>query len=144
MLPFSTNIILCVIEFFSVVLLHVAYALSQYGPEKAALISIGFLPALLTVLLYRVIRDERIVIRCFYVTENVTVNPNDKDALVDRILATAVFVKDAVSGEEKCLFKAGTKLHPHDIDDLIAQNVAEISVIKLNARIMVMNDHFRE
>ena len=53
MLPFSTNIILCVIEFFSVVLLHVAYALSQYGPEKAALISIGFLPALLTVLLKR-------------------------------------------------------------------------------------------
>ena len=72
MLPFSTNIILCVIEFFSVVLLHVAYALSQYGPEKAALISIGFLPALLTVLLYRVIRDESIVIRCFYLTMIIT------------------------------------------------------------------------
>ena len=68
MLPFKTNIILCVIEFFSVVLLHVAYALSQDGPEKAAFISIGFLPALLTILLYRLVKNERIVIRCFYLS----------------------------------------------------------------------------
>ena len=68
MLPFRTNIVLCVIEFFSVVLLHVAYALSQYGPEKAAFISIGFLPALLTVLFYRLLKNERIVIRIFYLS----------------------------------------------------------------------------
>ena len=72
MLPFKTNIILCVIEFFSVVLLHVAYALSQYGPEKAALTAIGFLPALLTVLLYRLIKNEQIVVRCFYITMIIT------------------------------------------------------------------------
>ena len=72
MLPFKTNIILCVIEFFSVVLLHVAYALSQYGPEKAALTAIGFLPALLTVLLYRLIKNEKIVVRCFYITMIIT------------------------------------------------------------------------
>ena len=69
MLPFKTNIILCVIEFFSVVLLHVAYALSQNGPEKAVLISIGFLPALLTILFYRLFRrNEKIIVRIFYVS----------------------------------------------------------------------------
>ena len=72
MLSFSTNIVLCVIEFFSVVLLHVAYALSQYGPEKAALIAIGFLPALLTILLFRLVKNEKVVIRCFYLTMVVT------------------------------------------------------------------------
>ena len=77
-------------------------------------------------------REE--IISCFYVTENIAVNPKDKDSLVDRILAKAVFVTDEATGEKKCLFKAGTKLHPHDIDDLLVQNVAEISVIKLNAR----------
>ena len=69
MLPFKTNIILCVIEFFSVVLLHVAYALSQDGPEKAAFISIGFLPALLTILFYRLFhKNEKIIVRIFYVS----------------------------------------------------------------------------
>ena len=72
MLPFRTNIVLCVIEFFSVVLLHVAYALSQYGPEKALLIAIGFLPALLTILFYRLVKNERIVIRIFYLSMIVT------------------------------------------------------------------------
>lgn len=72
MLPFRTNIVLCVIEFFSVVLLHVAYALSQYGPEKAIFISIGFLPALLTILFYRLVKNERIVIRIFYLSMIVT------------------------------------------------------------------------
>jgi len=68
MLPFSTNIVLCVIEFFSVVLLYVAYAFSQYGLEKALFVSIGFLPALLTILLYRFVQNEKLVIRIFYLT----------------------------------------------------------------------------
>ena len=72
MLPFKTNIVLCVIEFFSVVLLHVAYALSQDGPEKAAFISIGFLPALLTILFYRLMKSEKMIIRIFYLSMIVT------------------------------------------------------------------------
>ena len=72
MLPYSTNIVLCVIEFFSMVLLYVAYAFSQYGIEKALFISIGFLPALLTILLYRFVRNEKLVIRIFYLTMVIT------------------------------------------------------------------------
>ena len=75
-------------------------------------------------------REE--IIRCFYETENVEVNENSKDSLVDKVLASAVIVKEG--DEEKKLFRAGTKLHPHDIDDLLVQNIKEICVIKFDAR----------
>ena len=77
-------------------------------------------------------REE--IIRCFYVTENVKVDPAKKEELVDRVLATAVKIKDSESGEEKVLFRAGEKLHPHEVDDLISQNVKEICVIIFDAR----------
>ena len=75
-------------------------------------------------------REE--IIRCFYQTENITVDEAKKDSLVDKVLASAVIIKDG--DEEKKLFRAGTKLHPHDIDDLLAQNIKEICVIKFDAR----------
>ena len=76
-------------------------------------------------------REE--IIRCFYKTENVKVDAKNKDSLVDRVLATAVKIKDE-NGEEKVLFRAGEKLHPHEVDDLITQNVKEICVILFDAR----------
>ncbi|MBB5227013.1 DNA-directed RNA polymerase subunit beta [Treponema ruminis] len=75
-------------------------------------------------------REE--IIRCFYQTENITVDEAKKESLVDKVLASAVIIKDG--DEEKKLFRAGTKLHPHDIDDLLAQNIKEICVIKFDAR----------
>ncbi len=76
-------------------------------------------------------REE--IIKEFYKTENIAVSESEKDNLVDKVLAKAVLVKDE-NGEEKKLFRAGTKLHPHDIDDLLAQNIKEINVIKFDAR----------
>lgn len=72
MLPFRTSILVSIIEFFSVVLLHVVYALNQFGVEQALYTSIGFLPVLLTVLLYRTIKSENTIVRCFYVTMTLT------------------------------------------------------------------------
>ncbi len=72
MLPFSTSVWLSIIEFFSIVLLHVIYALNAYGAEKALLISIGFLPVLLTLLLFRTIKNENVIVRCFYITMTIT------------------------------------------------------------------------
>ena len=78
-------------------------------------------------------REE--IIKAFYMTETVKVDEGSKDSLVDKILATAVIVKDESSENgEKKLFRAGTKLHPHDIDDLLVQGISEINVIKLDAR----------
>ncbi len=75
-------------------------------------------------------REE--IIKCFYVTEDVTVDAKNKDSLVDKVLAKPIDVEE--DGETKRLFRAGTKLHLHDVDDLIAQNIKKINVIKFNAR----------
>ena len=75
-------------------------------------------------------REE--IINCFYKTEVMKVDESAKDSLVNKVLAQAVIVKDG--DEEKKLFRAGTKLHPHNIDDLLAQDVKEICVIKFDAR----------
>ncbi len=76
-------------------------------------------------------REE--IIKCFYVTEDVTVDAKNKDSLVDKVLARPIDIDDE-DGEKKRLFRAGTKLHLHDIDDLIAQKIEKITVIKFNAR----------
>ncbi|MCF0241273.1 MAG: DNA-directed RNA polymerase subunit beta [Treponema sp.] len=78
-------------------------------------------------------REE--IIRCFYQVEETDVKDTQKsrDALVDRVLADAVFIKDE-NGEEKRLFNAGTRLHPHDIDDLVANKITKITVIKFDTR----------
>ena len=78
-------------------------------------------------------REE--IIRCFYDTENIEVKTDvaSKDDLVDKVLADAVIIKDE-NGEEKRLFNAGTKLHPHDIDELIANEIKEICVIRFDTR----------
>ncbi len=72
-------------------------------------------------------REE--IISCFYDTENISVSDSaeSRELLLDKVLAKAVFVNE--DGEEKKLFPAGTKLHPHVIDDLIANKIKEINVI---------------
>lgn len=77
-------------------------------------------------------REE--IIRCFYETEDIHITPSKKDSLVDKVLASAVYATDKDSGEEKKIFRAGEKLHPHDIDDLLSQGIKDITVIKFDAR----------
>lgn len=78
-------------------------------------------------------REE--IIRCFYAVEKATVSDNAevREGLVDRVLASAVIVTDE-NGNEKRLFNAGSRLHPHDIDDLLANNISEIDVINFNTK----------
>ncbi|MBQ1197417.1 MAG: DNA-directed RNA polymerase subunit beta, partial [Spirochaetaceae bacterium] len=78
-------------------------------------------------------REE--IIRAFYDVEKVDVKDSaeEKEALVGKVLADAVFAKDLESGEEKRIYRAGEKLHPHDVDELILHGVTEITVIKFDA-----------
>ena len=78
-------------------------------------------------------REE--IIRCFYAVEKATVSDNAdvREALVDRVLASAVIINDE-NGNEKRLFNAGSRLHLHDIDDLLANNITEIDVINFNTK----------
>ena len=78
-------------------------------------------------------REE--IIRCFYSTEEVKVvdSIEAREALIDRVLASAITIKDE-DGEEKRLFNAGVRLHPHDIDELVANKIDQISVIKFSTK----------
>ena len=78
-------------------------------------------------------REE--IIRCFYLTEKVSVDSSaeGKELLIGRVLAEAVLIKDA-DGEEKKLFRAGDKLQSHNIDELIENDIAELTVIQFDTR----------
>ena len=77
-------------------------------------------------------REE--IIRCFYDVDDIDVKDDSasKDALVDKVLATAVIIKDENGDEKRC--NAGTKLRPSDIDTLIASKVEKITVIRFDTR----------
>ncbi len=74
------------------------------------------------------------IIRCFYATttEKVSEDRNRREKLVGKILATAVYIKDE-SGEQKKLYRAGEKLHPHNIDELVMNKVTKVNVIDFEA-----------
>lgn len=77
-------------------------------------------------------REE--LINLFYETETVRVTSGAREKLVDRVLSKAIILKDKESGEEKRLFNAGSRLHPHEIDDLLANKIDSIEVIKFDSR----------
>ncbi len=75
-------------------------------------------------------REE--IIDAFYKTESVSVSEAKKEELTNKVLARAVFVKDG--DEDRRIFRAGDKLSLSDVENLIAQGVSEITVIKFDAR----------
>ncbi|HUX42869.1 MAG TPA: DNA-directed RNA polymerase subunit beta [Rectinemataceae bacterium] len=69
------------------------------------------------------------IVKAFYVSEKVTIGEarSEKDHAVNRVLAKAV--RAEVNGEKKKLFRAGDKLHLHDVDELVTIGVRELEVI---------------
>ena len=78
-------------------------------------------------------REE--IIRAFYDVENISVSDERdvKDNLIGKVLADAVMITDPDTNEEKKLYKAGEKLHPHNVDELLLQGITQICVIKFDA-----------
>ena len=78
-------------------------------------------------------REE--IIRAFYDVENISVSDDRdvKDNLIGKVLADAVMITDPDTNEEKKLYKAGEKLHPHNVDELLLQGITQICVIKFDA-----------
>jgi DNA-directed RNA polymerase subunit beta len=69
------------------------------------------------------------IIDAFFAKETVKVGAerSEQEALSGRILAKAVYIGQ---GEDrKKLYRAGEKLHPHDIDELIHSGVTEVELI---------------
>jgi DNA-directed RNA polymerase subunit beta len=69
------------------------------------------------------------LIDLFYKTKTVSVSESreEKEALVGKVFARSVFVGEGE--EEKKLYRAGEKLHPHDVDELLHSGVDEIEII---------------
>ncbi|MDR1211438.1 MAG: DNA-directed RNA polymerase subunit beta [Spirochaetaceae bacterium] len=75
-------------------------------------------------------REE--IIKAFYTTETLTLKDDrrTKEKISGRVLASTVWGKAEGDTEEKKMYRAGEKLHPHDIDELISRGVRTVDVIK--------------
>jgi DNA-directed RNA polymerase subunit beta len=86
-------------------------------------------------------REE--IIKAFYVTETIKVKDDRevRDSISGRVLAAEVWVKDNTTGRKsgkqpdthdgmKKLFRAGEKLHPHNVEELLSNGVKSIEAIK--------------
>ncbi|QEN05152.1 DNA-directed RNA polymerase subunit beta [Thiospirochaeta perfilievii] len=71
------------------------------------------------------------IIEKFHVIETVKVTKKSKEELINRYFAKAVYGEK--DGEEKKLYRAGEKIHPHDIDEMLASGVKKIDVIDFGA-----------
>ena len=69
------------------------------------------------------------IIELFYKTKTkkLTESREEKDQLVGAFFAQAVTVKE--DGEERKLYRAGDKIHPHDVEELLHRDVKKISTI---------------
>ncbi|TVR33686.1 MAG: DNA-directed RNA polymerase subunit beta [Spirochaetaceae bacterium] len=72
------------------------------------------------------------IIDLFYKTRSAAISDSreTKEELVGQVLARAVFIKDD-SGNQRKLYRAGDKIHPHDVDELLHSGVSQIEVIDL-------------
>jgi DNA-directed RNA polymerase subunit beta len=77
------------------------------------------------------------IIRVFYTTETLKVK-DDRDTrekFSGRVLASTVWLDDetAVEGNRKKLYRAGEKLHPHNVDELLANKIKSVEVVNFKA-----------
>jgi len=80
-------------------------------------------------------REE--IIKAFYKTQTLKVKDDreTREKFFGRVLAEAVWVNDdeKADGDKQAkrkLYRAGDKLHPHDVDELLASGVSTVEVIK--------------
>jgi len=80
-------------------------------------------------------REE--IIEAFYVTEILKIKDDreTKEKISGMVLAKPVMVKNqnGAKGDEKTLYRAGEKLHPHNVDELIKNGVKSICFINFKA-----------
>ncbi|MBN2442028.1 MAG: DNA-directed RNA polymerase subunit beta [Spirochaetales bacterium] len=69
------------------------------------------------------------IIELFYKLKviKITESREDKESLVGKVFAKEVFVENE-AGRKK-LYRAGEKIHPHDVEELLHQGITEIEII---------------
>ncbi|MDR1399142.1 MAG: DNA-directed RNA polymerase subunit beta [Treponema sp.] len=71
------------------------------------------------------------IIHSFYMTENLEVidDRETREKFSGRVLSKAVWITEAEGGGQKKLYRAGEKLHPHNVDELLQNGVMQVEVI---------------
>lgn len=69
------------------------------------------------------------IIDLFYKTKRITITDSrdDKEKLVGKVFAKEVYIENE-QGRKK-LYRAGEKIHPHDVEELLHQGITEIEII---------------
>ena len=82
----------------------------------------------------RIFDTREKIIEAFYKTRNVSITKNmtENGSLTGSILAKDVFITDE-AGERKKLYQAGSKVHPHNIDEMCQLGIKEISIVDFEA-----------
>ncbi|KGE70696.1 DNA-directed RNA polymerase subunit beta [Spirochaeta lutea] len=72
------------------------------------------------------------IINLFYKTAKTVIEDSReyKESITGRVFGKNVFVEQ--DGEQRKLYRAGDKIHPHDIDELIHSGITEIEIIDDN------------
>ncbi|MDR2631878.1 MAG: DNA-directed RNA polymerase subunit beta [Spirochaetaceae bacterium] len=85
------------------------------------------------------------IIRAFYTVETLEVKDDreTRERFSGKVLAAAVWVTETAddagkkgegnTGEQKKLYRVGEKLHPHNVDELLANGVTSVEVINFEA-----------
>jgi len=78
-------------------------------------------------------REE--IINAFYKTETLKIKDDreTKEKISGKVLAQEVYGKDE-SGNERLIYRAGEKLHPHNVDELIKNGIKSICYIDFEAK----------
>jgi len=72
------------------------------------------------------------IIKLFYQTKSITIDDSaeTKDALIGSVFSQAVYRSDRE--EEKKLYRAGEKIHPHDVEELLHSGIRTVEIIDLD------------
>ncbi|GHV90349.1 DNA-directed RNA polymerase subunit beta [Spirochaetia bacterium] len=75
------------------------------------------------------------IIKAFYKVETLDVKDDreTRELFSGKVLATAVWITTEDGETKKKLYRAGEKLHPHNVDELLANGIASIEVINFNS-----------
>ena len=75
------------------------------------------------------------ILELYYTSKRVTIAEDsfENEGIVDSVLFKDVYVTQE-DGEKKKLYRAGDKLHPHEIDELLHSGVTEVEIIDLKSQ----------
>ncbi|MDR2303406.1 MAG: DNA-directed RNA polymerase subunit beta [Treponema sp.] len=84
------------------------------------------------------------IIKAFYLTETMEVRDDreTREFISGKVLAAPVWINNGAEGEEikKKLYRAGEKLYPHNVDELLSNGISSIEIINFDEKDSLRSD----